>query len=81
VQDYSIAAFGRDLERQLNRLGIRLKVHDSGERGTVVETWRLDQRYTRMTFEVPTRRLTPLTAAVVARTIRTYYARGHRGRH
>lgn len=80
MRTYTVAAFSRDLERRLNPLGIRIKVSFVEERGLMVETWRLDRRYARTPFTVPTQRLSPLVAALVARTIRTYYARGHRRR-
>ena len=66
VRTYTVAAFSRDLERRLNPLGIRIKVSYIEERGLVVETWRLDRRYARTPFTVPTKRLSPLVAALGA---------------
>ena len=77
---YSVASFERDLERQLNPHGIRVSVSTNDAQGTLVETWRLDRRYARTKFTVPARRLSPIVALLVARSIRGYYARQPRRR-
>jgi hypothetical protein len=77
---YSVAAFARELKRHLNPLGIRVTVSAGAEHGVVVETWRVDRRYARTPFTLPTQRLSPLVAALTARTIQRYYARRHRRR-
>jgi hypothetical protein len=77
---YSLAAFTQDLKRQLHPLGIRVTVSVRDDRGTVVTAWRQDRRYARIPFTVPTRRLSPVVALLVARTIRDAYARGSRRR-